>query len=94
VQNAEPAGFAHPGGEALIIDLRKDVTNAEIDAAVREMRLSPVDALMTGIVFKTTLRSRAYTGADFARLAVATPFGCAEIATDSIGLEVRLRKSS
>ena len=24
-----------PGGEALIIDLRKDVTNAEIDAAVQ-----------------------------------------------------------
>jgi ubiquinone/menaquinone biosynthesis C-methylase UbiE len=82
-----------PGGEALIIDLRRDVTNAQIDAAVRDMRLGPIAALMTGIVFKTTLRNRAYTRADFARLAAATPFGGAEIIADTIGLEVLLRKA-
>ena len=80
------------GGESVIIDLRKDVTNAEIDAAVEEMRLSPLDQLMTGIVFKTTLRNRAYTAEDFLRLAAATPFGEADIKTDGIGLEVWLRK--
>jgi ubiquinone/menaquinone biosynthesis C-methylase UbiE len=82
-----------PGGEALIIDLRKDVTNAEIDAAVQHMGLGPIDQVMTGVVFKTMLRNRAYTRADFARLAAATPFGGAEITADSIGLEVRLRKA-
>lgn len=83
-----------PGGQAVIIDLRKDVTNAEIDAAVEGMRLNPLDQLMTGIVFKTTLRSRAYTGEDFLRLVAATPFGEADIKTDGIGLEVWLRKSA
>jgi hypothetical protein len=47
---------------------------------------------MTGIVFKTTLRNRAYTAEDFLRLAAATPFGEADIKTDGIGLEVWLRK--
>ncbi|HXQ46343.1 MAG TPA: class I SAM-dependent methyltransferase [Caulobacteraceae bacterium] len=83
-----------PGGQAVIIDLRKDVTNAEIDAAVEGMRLNPLDQLMTGIVFKTTLRSRAYTSEDFLRLAAATPFGEADIKTDGIGLEVWLRKAA
>ncbi|HXQ10656.1 MAG TPA: class I SAM-dependent methyltransferase [Caulobacteraceae bacterium] len=83
-----------PGGEAVIADLRKDVTNAEIDAAVEEMRLNPLDQLMTGIVFKTTLRNRAYTSEDFLRLAAATPFGEADIKTDGIGLEVWLRKAA
>ena len=83
-----------PGGAAVIIDLRKDVTNAEIDAAVEGMRLNPLDQLMTGIVFKTTLRGRAYTSEDFIRLAAATPFGEAEVKTDGIGLEVWLRKAA
>jgi ubiquinone/menaquinone biosynthesis C-methylase UbiE len=82
-----------PGGGAVIIDLRKDVTNAEIDAAVEEMRLKPLDQFMTGIVFKTTLRNRAYTPEDFLRLAASTPFGKADIKTDGIGLEVWMRKA-
>jgi ubiquinone/menaquinone biosynthesis C-methylase UbiE len=81
------------GGAALIIDLSKDVTNAQIDAAVEEMRLKPLDRLMTGIVFKTTLRNRAYTPEDFARLAAATPFGEANVRPDGIGVEVWMRKS-
>ena len=56
------------------------------------MGLGPIDQVMTGVVFKTMLRNRAYTSADFLRLAAATPFGGAEITADSIGLEVCLRK--
>ncbi len=84
----------NPGGEAVIIDLRKDITNADIDAAVEGMRLGPIDQLFTGLVFKTTLRNRAYTRADFARLVAASRFEGAEISADVIGLEVRLKKAA
>jgi len=82
-----------PGGEALIIDLRKDVSNAEIDTAVGRMGLGAMDALITKAIFKHSLRPRAYCRADFQRMAAATPFGDAEIIADAIGHDVWLRKA-
>ncbi len=80
-----------PGGEALIIDMRKDATNAALDDAVAGMRLGRVGAVLTRIIFRQ-LRKRAYAKADFLRMAEATPFGCAEIVESPMGLDVRLRK--
>ena len=81
-----------PGGETLIIDMRNDASNAAIDATVVEMKLGRVNALITRSIFKYSLRKRAYSKADFLRMAAAPPFGSAAIKEESLGFEVLLRK--
>jgi ubiquinone/menaquinone biosynthesis C-methylase UbiE len=80
-----------PGGEALVIDMRRDATNAALDAAVRDMGLGPVSAVLNRFIFRQ-LRKRAYSSADFRRMAEATPFGGAEIVESPMGLDVWLRR--
>ncbi|AMN40215.1 class I SAM-dependent methyltransferase [Rhodoplanes sp. Z2-YC6860] len=81
-----------PGGSALIIDLRNDVPDETIDAAVDGMHLDRINAFLTRVTFKHMLRKRAYSRADFQGMAAATPFGHAEIIDDGIGFDVWLRK--
>jgi ubiquinone/menaquinone biosynthesis C-methylase UbiE len=81
-----------PGGEALIIDMRYDASNAAIDERVAAMKLGPLNALFVRAVFKHSLRKRAYSRADFLHMAAQTPFGGAEIKEEPLGFEVRLRK--
>ena len=83
-----------PGGTALIIDLRNDVSDEAIDAAVDGMQLDRVNAFLTRATFKHMLRKRAYSRADFQQMAAATPFGRADIVDDGIGFDVWLRKTS
>lgn len=81
-----------PCGEALIIDLRSDVSDAELDQAVDGMKLHGVSDWMTRLVFKHSLRKRAYSRAEFESLAQSTPFGGADVKADLIGLDVWLKK--
>jgi ubiquinone/menaquinone biosynthesis C-methylase UbiE len=81
-----------PGGEALIIDMRKDATDEAIDTLVDGMKLGAVDALMTRAVFKHSLRKRAYTKADFERMAAQASFQITEMTAESIGLDIWFRK--
>ena len=82
-----------PGGTALIIDLRSDVSNEAIDAAVDDMHLDCVNAFMTCATLKYMLRKRAYSRADFQAMAAGTPFHHADIEDDGIGFDVWLRKA-
>ena len=81
-----------PGGEAPIIDMRKDASNAAIDDRVEAMKAGPMNAFIIRAVFKYSLRKRAYSKADFQRMAAATPFGGAQINEDPLGFAVWLRK--
>jgi ubiquinone/menaquinone biosynthesis C-methylase UbiE len=81
-----------PGGTALIIDMRKDASDEEISDQVKKLRVGAINAFVTKIIFKHMLRKRAYSGADFARILAATPFGGGEITDVPFGLEVRLAK--
>ena len=81
-----------PGGTALIVDLRKDTSATEIDAAVAGMGLGPINAVLTKLIFKHSLLKRAYLAEDFTRMASQTPFARCEIKADSIGMEVSLHK--
>ena len=83
-----------PGGEAVIDDMRRDATNAAIAERVTAMRLSPLNAWMTGFIFRHTLRNRAYARGDFDRMAAATPFLACHVDENPLGLEVRLRKEA
>jgi len=80
-----------PGGQALVIDMRGDASNAALDAYVAEMGLSYLNALLTRLIFRT-LRNRAYRKDDLQGMAAETPFAGAEIVEAPIGFDVWLRK--
>lgn len=79
-----------PGGRALIIDLRKDAPPGSVTQAVDEMHLGVVDALITRIIFRSTLLKRAYTKRGFEVLLLQTDFARYEIEESLMGLELTL----
>jgi ubiquinone/menaquinone biosynthesis C-methylase UbiE len=81
-----------PGGEAVIVDLRKDVSLEEIDAYVRQSGRRRIDAWMTSLVFRCMLIKRAYTREEFGRMAEESLFGSCQIQANAIGLKVRFTK--
>ena len=81
-----------PGGQAIIHDLRKDVSLDEINSYIQKSGRKWFDAWLTRMVFKHMLIKRAYTGTDFQRMAAQSCFHSCTITTDSIGLEVRCPK--
>ena len=80
------------GGAAVIQDLSRDASRAEIGREVTRMKLSWLNAFVTKLVLGTMLRRRAYSPARFERLVAESPFRACEIRKDGIGMEVRLRK--
>ena len=81
-----------PGGQALIIDLRKECSRDEIDAEVDSMQLSRLSALATRATFRWFLLKNAYTEAGIRQLAAQSRFGRGELRRDGVGFELRLRK--
>jgi ubiquinone/menaquinone biosynthesis C-methylase UbiE len=81
-----------PGGQAVIVDLRKDVSMDEIDAYVRQSGRSRLDAWMTSFTFRWLLIRRAYTLDQFNLLAAQSRFGRCEINVGQIGFEARFAK--
>jgi ubiquinone/menaquinone biosynthesis C-methylase UbiE len=83
-----------PGGEAVIQDLRKDVSLNDIDTYVKHSGRRHLDAWMTKWAFRCMLIKRAYTQADFIRMAGESRFGTCQINLDRIGLEARFAKQA
>jgi ubiquinone/menaquinone biosynthesis C-methylase UbiE len=81
-----------PGGEALITDLRKDVSLDELDSYLKHSGRSRFDAWMTRWIFRCMLIKRAYTKDQFLRMAETSRFGACQIAISPIGFEVRFSK--
>jgi ubiquinone/menaquinone biosynthesis C-methylase UbiE len=79
-------------GQALIIDLRKDVSMADIDAYVNQSPRRPFDAWLTRWSFRTMLIRRAYTQADIVAMARRSRFGGAVVVPNSIGMTVNLAR--
>jgi ubiquinone/menaquinone biosynthesis C-methylase UbiE len=80
-----------PGGQALIIDMRREASNGEIADEVAKMRLGRMDAFITRGALRS-LRRRAYTAPDFVRMIAAAGFSASRIAAGEIGFEIRLTK--
>lgn len=80
------------GGQALIQDLRKDVSLEEIDRYVRLSGRTRVDAWMTKWAFRCMLIKRAYTQEQFIGMARQSRFGECQIKIGTIGLEVELTR--
>jgi ubiquinone/menaquinone biosynthesis C-methylase UbiE len=81
----------HAGGTAVIDDMSRDATHAEIADEVRGMGLGRVSSFMTKATLEM-LRRRAYSPGQFERLAADSPFRECAISTSGIGLRVRLTK--
>jgi ubiquinone/menaquinone biosynthesis C-methylase UbiE len=81
-----------PDGGASIFDLRKDATPQDIDAAVRDMNLSAVNALVTRWIFRNFLLRNAYSREVLERMVAASFFHHGDIVPDGIGFELRLVK--
>jgi ubiquinone/menaquinone biosynthesis C-methylase UbiE len=82
----------HPGGEALVVDLRKDASLDEISFYMRKSGRSRIDAWATMWVFRHMLIKRAYRKEDFIHMAEASRFGGCQISLSPIGFEVLFSK--
>jgi len=88
---AEMHRVLRTGGTAVIQDMSRDVTHADIHEEVKGMDLGRLSAFMTKATLER-LRNRAYSPLQFELLVAESPFQTCEITTAGIGLEVRLEK--
>lgn len=79
-----------PGGTALIIDLRADATDAEIDDSVAAGGQGWLTSLIVGRTLKGMLRRRAYTADQFGGMATAAGFPGCEISSESVAFNAWL----
>lgn len=82
------------GGEALIVDLNKQVSMEEVRDYVKQSGRSGIDAWMTNLTFKHMLIKRAYTNEQFAQMARQSRFGACKVDLVPMALEVRLTKAA
>jgi ubiquinone/menaquinone biosynthesis C-methylase UbiE len=80
-----------PGATAVIQDLNRDASRADIAREVQQMRLSRLNSIAVRSTL-AMLRRRAHSPARFRRLAAESAFGGGEVLIDGVGLEVRLTK--
>jgi len=83
-----------PDGEALIVDLNKQVSMEEVRDYVKQSGRSGIDAWMTNLTFKHMLIKRAYTNEQFAQMARQSRFGACKVDLVPMALEVRLTKAA
>ncbi|TMC37319.1 MAG: class I SAM-dependent methyltransferase [Chloroflexi bacterium] len=88
---AEMHRVLRSGGTAVIQDMSRDATHADIDREVKGMELGRISTFTTTATLEM-LKRRAYSAAQFERLANQSPFQTCVISTEGIGLEVRLNK--
>ena len=81
-----------PGGQALIIDLRRDASKESINQAIDDMNLNTINGIITRLTFRFMLLKRAYTKREFEELISQTKFRHAAIRENLIGLEILLSK--
>jgi ubiquinone/menaquinone biosynthesis C-methylase UbiE len=81
-----------PGGTALIVDLRRDASIADINDEVKRMRLNRLNSFLTRWTFRHVLLKNAYSRGQFEALVARTKFRRCDIQTDLIGMEIELSK--
>ena len=83
----------HRGRGAVIQDLSRDASDAEIDQEVQGMGLRWLSAWFTRVTLGTMLRRRAYSPTGFKRLVARSDFHACDIHKTGISLEAQLTKS-
>jgi ubiquinone/menaquinone biosynthesis C-methylase UbiE len=83
-----------PGGEGLIIDLRRDASMRDISTYVDRLHLGIFGSVMTRLTFKLMLLKRAYSQAEMQEMLRRVPFATARVELDEIGFEARFTRAS
>ena len=81
-----------PRGQALVADLRKDVSLEELDTYLQQSGRRRLDLWLTKWIFRSMLIKRAYTKEQFLNMAEQSRFGACQIRVSPIGYEVRFSK--
>jgi hypothetical protein len=81
-----------PHGAAVISDMRRDASQADIDQEVAGMGLGRLDAVFVRWTFRNMLLKSAHTLAEMRAYVAQTPFGTCRIETNGIGFQVWLEK--
>ncbi len=81
-----------PGGQALIVDLRRDATLAEIDLEVEGMRLGLLNRWLTRQTFRRILLKNAYTESEIRTLADGAAFASVQSEIEGISFRLSLTK--
>lgn len=79
------------GGTAVIQDMRKDASRADIDREVRRQQPGGLNGFITKQIL-AGLRRRAYSQKQFGRVVAESAFRTCVIRPEGIGIEVRLDK--
>lgn len=79
-----------PGGRGLIIDLRRDVSTADIAKYVDRLDVSPADRIIMKLTFRYLLLPRAWRADAFAKMLEQIPFRRTKVVPDMIGMEIWL----
>ena len=88
---AEMHRVLRTSGTAVIQDMSREATHADINEEVKGMDLGRLGAFMTKATLER-LRNRAYSPLQLELLIAESPFQTCEITTAGIGLEARLEK--
>jgi len=83
-----------PGGKGVIIDLRADASDADINAGVDNMGLDRLNTLFTKWIFKLWLLKKAYTKASLTELVSRSKFKDCDIQESLIGMDVWLERTA
>ena len=83
-----------PGGQALIVDLNKQVPMDDVRDYVKQSGRNGIDAWMTNLTFKHMLIKRAYTQEQFTQMAQQSRFSACKIDLVPMALEVRFTKAA
>jgi ubiquinone/menaquinone biosynthesis C-methylase UbiE len=81
------------GGLAVIQDLNREASASDIDREVRRQQLDALNGFITKRIL-AGLRRRAYSKAQFEHIVAENSFSRCAIATEGIGLEIRLVKGA
>jgi ubiquinone/menaquinone biosynthesis C-methylase UbiE len=81
-----------PGGRALIIDLRRDVSKQAVAEEVAQMGLNTVASAITKFVLGSWLPRRAYTKKQFTGFFADTDFGSFEIVENGLTLQIDMHR--
>jgi ubiquinone/menaquinone biosynthesis C-methylase UbiE len=81
-----------PGGGALVVDLRRDVSKQAVDDDVARMGIGGLSKVFTKLALRSFLPRRAYTKSEFEAFIAQTSFRTYDIRLSPLALDVDLRK--